>query len=729
MAVLRVALDVPLPTLFDYLPDPGVDASVGDRVVVPFGTRHRIGVVIEQGADTALPPEKLRSIEGVLDDAPRLDGQWLALMQFLAGYYQRPLGETVVASLPPRLRALRPLPRVSNPVYRLSASAPAERPRGPRQQALLDALRDGPLAEDALLGTDPKARALARPALRRLLESGWVESAPAVSDDAWGTRLVCEHSLNDEQTAACDGIRAALGRYEAFLLHGVTGSGKTEIYLHLIAEVLARGAQALVLVPEISLTPQLEARFRRAFPETSLVVMHSGLEESTRTAAWIAAARGKAAIVLGTRLAALAPMPGLGLVVIDEEHDTSFKQQEGLRYSGRDAAVYRARLAGCPVVLGTATPALETWFNSEAGRYRRITLSARAAPGAVLPRVRMLDLAREPLEHGIAQTMLAAIEARLARGEQSLVFINRRGYAPVLACPACGWAAGCTRCTAHLVLHATDRRLHCHHCGAEEPVPRACPVCGNVDLRPLGRGTQRVEETLAARFPSARIARIDRDTARRRETLTRTLEAIARGAADILVGTQLLAKGHDFPGLTLVGVLNADTALLSTDYRAAERLFATLAQVAGRAGRRERPGEVMVQTRYPRHALFDALARHDYAGFAVSQLDERRTAGFPPYVSEAVLRAEAPRLDTAMTFLRFALEQAGAPAEVVVYDPVPQLLTRRAGLERAKLLVQSASRTRLQSFLGAWSAQLIAAPAPLARRVRWHLDVDPIEFD
>ncbi|KPK08692.1 MAG: hypothetical protein AMJ64_02455 [Betaproteobacteria bacterium SG8_39] len=733
MDVLRVALDVPLPTLFDYLPAPAGDATVGDRVVVPFGRRRQIGVVVERAGESALPLEKLKPVEAVRDDAPRLDAHWLALMRFLAGYYQRPLGETVVASLPPRLRSLRPLPAASNPVYRLTPSAPAEHRRAPRQQALLDTLRGGPLAEEALLGTEPETRERQRNALRKLLRAGWVELAPEPAPAAAGVpvavRLVTEHQLNAEQAAAFAETRAALGRYSAFLLHGITGSGKTEIYLHLIAEVLGRGAQALVLVPEISLTPQLEARFRRAFPDTSLVVMHSGLEQSVRTAAWLAAARGDAAIVLGTRLAALAPMPRLGLIVIDEEHDTSFKQQEGLRYSGRDAAVYRARLADCPVVLGTATPALETWFNSEAGRYRRISLPTRAAPGAVLPRVHTLDLAAEPLEHGIAARMLAAIEARLARGEQSLVFINRRGYAPVLACPACGWAAGCTRCTAHLVLHATDRRLHCHHCGAEEPVPRACTVCGNVDLRALGRGTQRVEETLAARFPNARIVRIDRDTARRRETLVRTLDAVARGAADILVGTQLLAKGHDFPGLTLVGVLNADTALLSTDYRAAERLFATLAQVAGRAGRRERPGEVMVQTRYPQHALFDALARHDFAGFAAAQLDERREAGFPPYVSEAVLRAEAPRLESAMAFLRHALEQAQAPAEISVYDPVPQLLTRRAGFERAKLLVQSASRTRLQSFLSAWNAQLMAAPAAVARHVRWHLDVDPIEFD
>ena len=738
MDVLRVALDVPLPTLFDYLAGLGVDAAPGDRVVVPFGSRQRIGVVVERATSSTLPAEKLRPIVAVRDDAPRLGAEWLALMRFLAGYYQRPLGETIASSLPPRLRSLRPLPRVANPMLQQSASAPAERPRSPRKHALLNALRDGPRAEQQLLGTDladEGERKKQRTALRELMRAGFIEPAAASGATAAPptiprTRFVTEHVLTEEQRAALTEIRAALGAYHAFLLHGITGSGKTEIYMHLIAEVLGRGDQALVLVPEISLTPQLEARFRNAFPETPIAVMHSGLEESARTLAWLAAAQGEATIVLGTRLAVLAPLPRLGVVVIDEEHDTSFKQQEGLRYSARDVAVYRARLAGCPVVLGTATPALETWFNSEpGGRYRRITLSERAAPGAVLPRVVMLDLATEPVQHGIAERLLGAIEARLARKEQSLVFINRRGYAPVLACPACGWAAGCERCTAHLVLHATDRRLRCHHCGAEDPVPRACPVCGNVDLQPMGRGTQRVEETLAARFPGARIVRIDRDTARRRQTLLRTLEAIQRGEADILVGTQLLAKGHDFPGLTLVGVLNADTALFSTDYRAPERLFATLSQVAGRAGRREQLGEVMVQTRYPRHAVFGALARHDYAGFAAAQLDERRQADFPPYVSEAVLRAEAAKLESAIAFLRRSIERVPAPDGVTVYDPVPQLLTRRAGLERAKLLVQSASRTQLQTFLTAWCTQLMATPAREARGIRWHLDVDPIEFD
>jgi primosomal protein N' (replication factor Y) len=454
--------------------------------------------------------------------------------------------------------------------------------------------------------------------------------------------------------------------------------------------------------------------------------MHSGLEDVARTSAWLAAARGEAAIVLGTRLAVLAPLPRLALVLVDEEHDTSFKQQEGLRYSGRDAAVYRAKLAGCPAVLGTATPSLETWYNWQQKRYERLELPERASPGARLPTVRTVDLRREKPDQGFAPPTLAAIAARLSRGEQSLVFINRRGYAPVLACEACGWAAGCARCTARMVVHAADRRLRCHHCGAESPIPRACPTCGNVDLRPVGRGTQRVEEALAARFPGARIVRIDRDSARRRGEMSRTLERVRRGDADILVGTQLLAKGHDFPGLTFVGVLNADSALVSTDYRAAERLFAVLQQVAGRAGRREQPGEVLVQTRYPGHPLFTALARHDFAGFAQSQLAERKAAGFPPFVFEAALRAEAPKLDAAMRFLREAARLADAPAAVRVYDPVPNVITRRAGLERAQLIMQSSSRRALQGYLAALSAALFEA-AP--RHLRWHLDVDPIEFD
>jgi primosomal protein N' (replication factor Y) len=378
------------------------------------------------------------------------------------------------------------------------------------------------------------------------------------------------------------------------------------------------------------------------------------------------------------------------------------------------------------VLLGTATPSLETWFNSGAGRYRKLELPHRAVPGSTLPRVRCLDLRTEQVDHGLAANAVAAIRERLARGEQSLVFINRRGYAPVLACEACGWAAGCARCSARLVLHAADRRLRCHHCGAEEPVPAACPTCGNVDLRPMGRGTQRVEESLAALFPQARILRVDRDSTRRRSELARKLEDVGRGETDILVGTQLLAKGHDFPLLTLVCVLNADSSLLSTDYRSAERLFATLAQVGGRSGRRGQAGEVLIQTRFPGHAMYQALARHDYAGFAAAQLEERRAAGFPPFVHEAALRAEARQLEDTMAFLRQARQLVEPPESVRIYDPVPHVITKRAGFERAQLLLQSASRPALQGYLREWSAAL---PGLAPRSLRWHLDVDPIEFD
>ena len=665
MKVLRVALDVPVAKLFDYLMDDAAPAETGDRVVVPFGARQRVGVVVEAGDASSVAVSRLKPVARVLEGAPRLSAGWLELMRFLSSYYQRPLGETVVGALPPRLRSLKSLPK-------------------------------------------------------RKKKTG------ANADDGAAHRFVQGHEANPAQAQAVARIGAALGAFRPFLLHGITGSGKTEVYLRLIAEVLARGGQALVLVPEIGLTPQLETRFRQAFPGARMAMLHSALEDSARTNAWLDAARGDAQIVLGTRLAVLTPLPRLGLVVVDEEHDASFKQQEGLRYSGRDAAVLRAKFAGCPVVLGTATPSLETWFNCQAGRYELLALAERAVPGSRLPAVRTVDLRTETTEHGLAAPVVDAIRARLARGEQSLVFINRRGYAPVLACEACGWAAGCMRCSARMVLHAADRRLRCHHCGAQENVPRACPACGNVDLRPLGRGTQRVEETLAALFPEARTVRIDRDSARRRASMALTLEGIGRGDGDILVGTQLLAKGHDFPNLTLVCALNADSALVSTDYRSAERLFAMLAQVGGRSGRREQPGEVLVQTRYPGHPMFQALIRHDYAGFAASQLAEREGAGFPPFVHEAALRAEAAQLGTAMAFLKAAARLLPVPAGIQVYDPVPHVITRRADVDRAQLLLQSASRPALQDFLREWSAAL---PASTSSGVRWHLDVDPIEFD
>ncbi len=723
MKIARVALDVPLAKLFDYACDAVSPPGIGARVVVPFGRRRLVGVVVEIAEETDLDPQKIRQIERVLDDAPDMPVEWLALMRFLSGYYQRPLGETVISSLPPRLRSTKPLPREDRTYWRASGKAPAPATRGTsRKEVLLQRIESSPMvAEDSLLPSDPKVRTAERIALRALFKSGWIELATPVG----GTRFLPEHPLTGAQSTVAEAVQVQLGKFNPFLLHGVTGSGKTEIYLHLIAEVLRKGRQALVLVPEIGLTPQLEARFRSTFPDAVLALLHSGLDETTRTSGWLRAARGEAGIVLGTRLAVLAPMPGLGIVIVDEEHDSSFKQHEGLRYSGRDAAVFRARQANVPIVLGTATPSLETYANMLAGRYTLLELPERASPGARLPIVRTVDLRAEAAENGFTPTLMRALESCLARGEQSLVFINRRGYAPVLTCGACGWAAGCTRCSARLVLHSSDRSLRCHHCGLEESIPRECPQCGNVDLHALGRGTQRVEETLANRFPGARIVRIDRDTARRK-SLSGTLANIRDGGADILVGTQMIAKGHDFPGLTLVGVLNADSALVSTDYRAGERLFATLMQVAGRAGRREKQGEVLIQTRYAGHPLYAALSRHDYAGFAKSQLAERQAAGFPPSVFEAALRAESPKLSEAMAFLRSAAELVEPPEGVRIYDPVPHVITRRAGFERAQLLVQSGTRPSMQGFLQAWSESLFSF-AP--RDVRWHLDVDPIEFD
>jgi primosomal protein N' (replication factor Y) len=717
MTILRVALDVPLPRLFDYACDDATAADVGRRVVVPFGARARVGVVVEVCDRTDVPADKLRDAAGVLRDVPALAPDWLALARFTADYYHRPLGEVVHAALPPRLRRTRPLalPPEAFAITDAGRTALASLPaRSRKRRALLERLAVGPV---------PAAALEAGAALRALVQAGL--AAPCALPDA-APRLVPDEPLTPAQAAAVAAIVGALDRYAAFLLLGITGSGKTEVYLHGIAAALARGRQALVLVPEINLTPQLAALFARRFPGARVATLTSAAAENERAAGWLAAQSGAARIVLGTRLAVFAPFARLGLVVVDEEHDASFKQQEGVRYSARDLAVYRAHAAGVPVVLGSATPSLESFAHARAGRYRQLDLPERARAGSRLPEVRLVDTRTEALTEGVSATLAAAIDARLARAEQALVFLNRRGYAPVLVCNACGWTAGCTRCTAHLVLHTADRRLRCHHCGDAAPIPRHCPTCGNLDLVPFGRGTQRLAESIAARFPQARLLRIDSDSTRAKGRWDSMRRAIEAGEADILLGTQILAKGHDFPRVTLVGVIGADAALVAADYRAPERLFAQLYQVAGRAGRAELPGEVLVQTRYPAHPLYQALVRHDFAGFAQAQLDERRAAGFPPAVHEAALRAESGEMKDALAYLVRAAAQAPADrGSVTVYDPVPMTLAKLAGRARAQVLVQSGSRPALQAFLRAWVAALYALkPGP----VRWHLDVDPIEF-
>jgi primosomal protein N' (replication factor Y) len=672
MPYIRVALDVPVDTLFDYRCDEAGPADIGQRVVVPFGKRSRIGVILELAEETRVPAERLKRAVRVLRDEPPFAPDDLRLLRFAADYYHYPLGPVVLDALPARLR---------------------RRPEPPARKA-----RARTRGQDAAIavagGADPAAGTASPP------------------------------TLTPEQSHAVTQICAALGSYRAFLLLGITGSGKTEVYLHAMAEAIKTGRQALLLVPEIALTPQLEALVAQRFPGVPRASLHSGLTERERFEHWRAARDGLARIVLGTRLAVFAPLPDLGLIVVDEEQDGSFKQDEGLRYSARDLAVARARQRGVPVVLGSATPALETYHNAVTGRYAQLTLPRRI--GAPPPRVACIDTRGERLADGLSRRLLDALRARLAAAEQSLVFINRRGYAPVLMCRACGWKSDCRRCSAQLVLHLSERRLRCHHCGQASPTPLACPDCGNPDLAPLGQGTQRVEKALAGCFPAARILRIDRDTTARRATWSTLRRRIRDREVDILVGTQILAKGHDFPHLGLVAVLNADGRLYSSDFRASERLYALLMQVAGRAGRGAIQGEVLIQTEFPDHPLYAALARQDYREFAEGALNERRLAGFPPFVHQALLRAEAPRLDTALAFLAEAAREGRAlDGSVTLYEPVPAAMPRRAGRERAQLLVQSPSRRALQDFLGAWRAILSRARTT---RARWSLDVDPLDF-
>ena len=660
LPVIRVAVDLPLPRLFDYRADGVLPSDVGRCVRVPFGSGEKLGIIVAVLA--ASEHGELKAAAEILRELPALPADWLALTEFCSRYYQHPLGEVMALALPPALR-----------------------------RGKLPAVRKAKLADTTA----------ATPILPLLLA---------------------------EQAAAIAAVAENFGRYGAFLLHGVTGSGKTEVYLRLIAENLALGRQALMLVPEIALTPQLEERVAKRFPGARVVSAHSGMAVVARTRAFLAALAGKADIVLGTRLAVFTPMPRLGLIVVDEEHDASFKQQEGLRYSARDIAVWRAHQLALPVVLGSATPSLETYFHATSGRYRLLELPRRAVAEAQMPTVRAIDTRREKLQDGFSAALLAALALRLERGEQSLVFLNRRGYAPVLACPACGWISHCKRCAANLVLHLVDRRLRCHHCGWEEMVAPHCPDCGNVDVHPFGRGTQRLEETLGKLFPTARVLRVDRDSANTPKKWQALLDTIHSGGADILVGTQMLAKGHDFPRLTLVGVVGADAALFAADFRAPERLFSQLMQVGGRSGRAALAGEVLIQTEYPSHPLYQALIAHDYRRFAETQLGERRSAGFPPFSFQALLSAEAGQLDSALAFLKLAAATAKEmlPDSVSLYDPVPMRLYRVMALERAQLLVESASRPALQAFLGLWLEKLYQLKGP--RDLRWRVDVDPLEF-
>ena len=722
--ILQVALDTPLHRLFDYrLPDEFGTLPPGSLVEVPFGRTRQVGIALGPAADSAVAAGKLRDVIRVLDDRPALSPDILRLAQFCADYYHYPLGAILLATLPPRLKNATPFVADTPWLVVTAAGRQAEPPaRARAQRALLDALRVAPQTRDTLRVQKQGRHANA------LVAVGWAEWARLPPAADCEPQTAAAPAATPEQQAALDRLLHALSQFGVHLIHGVTGSGKTELYLRLIDAVLAQGRQALVLIPEIALTPQLEQHFRRRFPGRRITTLHSGLTETTRAENWLAAA--DCDVLLGTRLSVFAPLPRLGLIVVDEEHDASFKQQDSLRYSARDVAVTRAKQRDVPVVLGSATPSLESYAHALAGRYQLIELKQRAVSQAQLPTIELVDLKHIPLDNGLTRPVLQALGETLARGEQSLVFLNRRGYAPALYCPSCGWVSPCPRCSARLVFHRATphstraHRLKCHHCGLETRIPSECPDCGNPDLKPLGQGTQRLEETLSALLPAARIRRIDRDTMRPR-AWAELGAAVHGGEIDILVGTQMLAKGHDFPNMTLALILDTDGALYSPDFRATERLFAQLMQVAGRAGRADKAGRVLIQTAFPDHPLFRYLQRHDYSGYARELLAERRQLELPPFTRQVLLRAEAPTMGAALAFLQRAAALAPATAGVSVFAATPAPMARVANLERAQLLIQSASRLALHAFVRDWRPQFDSIRPRVAR---WSLDVDPLVF-
>ena len=728
--LVKVAVPVPLAEGFDYVVPRGAPLpTVGCRVRVPFGRGERIGIVVEHPAATPVPAARLKPIGAVLDENAALGEELLASLRWAAEYYHHPLGAVLSHALPGLLREGRAIDEPPEAAWQLTALGreqdPAGLPRTARQQArALRALRERPLAASEL-----KARDVAGATLARLEAKGWIAAAAALPQAA-GTERTPQGAapeLTADQRRALDdfGATQTSKAFRAYLLHGVTGSGKTEVYLRLIEAELGANRQTLLLVPEIGLTPQLNARLRERFGDHELAVLHSAVTERERFDAWRRAYRGEARLIVGTRSAVFAPLPSPGLIVVDEEHDASYKQQTGFRYSARDLAVVRAQRLGVPIVLGSATPSLETFNNARQGRYATLALPRRIGSAGV-PRVRVVDLNLHASRHALSTPLVAAIGQHLAAGNQVLLFLNRRGFAPALFCPQCKATEQCRRCDARMTVHAKAGVVRCHHCGAERALDFACAACRSERIA-VGAGTQRVGDEVAALFPAARIARLDRDSTSRKGSLAAVLHAVAAGNVEILLGTQMLTKGHDFPRVTLVGVLNADQGLFGTDPRSHERLAQTILQVAGRAGRADRPGEVMIQTHHPTHPLLNCLLDGDYTAFATLALAERREAAWPPFVHLAVWHAEAARREPALELLEHVREAAAAEqGSVAVLGPAPLSMERKDGRFRAQLLFRSPERGPLHRLVQ--QTLLAVRGSPASRRARLSLDIDPLEI-
>ena len=721
MVYHRIAVNVPLSDgLLTY--SHSEPLPQGARVLVPFRNKTVVGIVWETDIAPDMDAARILSVQTTFSDEPPLPESWRDLLSFTSRYYHYPTGQAVFAALPQGLKETRAVEMPQPPLfYALNEAGRAQTPppaRFNKKAALWDALLSGGMTMAALKQVNAQAAKL----IEDWAEQGWIETTEAAKPVLRPSEFV----LNTDQQKASDEIQTAFGSFQPFLLYGITGSGKTEVYFDAMAKVLAQGRQVLFLLPEINLTPQLLKRVENRFADVPTAVLHSQMAAGRRTQDYLRAMLGQAKLVIGTRLAVFTPMDDVGLIVVDEEHDGSFKQDNELRYHARDLAVWRAKQSGCPVVLGSATPSLESWHKAQSGAYRLLQLTERAHTAAQLPQVDILNVGRLKLDNGFSPQALQLLKQNFEAGGMSLVYLNRRGFAPALFCGDCGHTFGCPNCSAKMVLHQRARQLRCHHCDHREPIPFKCPDCGNQDLTAVGHGTQRVEETLRAFLPKAAVVRVDRDSTAHKNDWADLYRRIADNEIDILVGTQMLAKGHDFARLNLVIVLNADGSLYSADFRAPERLFAELMQVSGRAGRADKPGKVLIQTQLPEHPVFAAVKAQDYAVFAENELNERQMFAMPPFGFQTAVRADAPRVADAMEFLNAAKETLAPllPESVSQFGAAPMLMVRLAERERAQIFLESTSRQDLHRAVSLW-VQVLQQNRD--GKIRWSVDVDPQE--